>query len=831
MRCRIVEDEHAASAVAKLETVLAEHVPDEEERRFVEPRVAHLLGLEEGSRYERDDLFAAWRVFFERLADVNPVALVFEDMQWADDSLLDFIDYLLEFTRSSPLFVVMLARPELQDKRPTWGAGRRNFTSLYLEPLSGKAMEELLSGLVPGLPDEVRAQILERAEGIPLYAVETVRMLLDRGALALDGPVYRPTGPIDSLDVPETLQALIAARLDGLAPDERRLLQDASVLGKTFTKPALAALSGVSEAELDQLLGSLVRKEVLGVQADPRSPEHGQHSFLQDLVRHVAYETVSKKERRTKHLPRPRASGGHVPGGGRDRRGAGRPLPRRVQRRPGCGRRPRDRGQGARDARPRGRSCGLAGGCARGAALLRAGGGAHERPANARGSPSAGGPDGLAAGKGRGGASVVRAGLVRVRGGRLTHHAARVSARLAEIDFREGHSADAVARLETAIQALAADEPDEDVAAVEGQLGRFLVLNGQIQEAAPHLERALELSEALGLPEVLVESLTSKGALFLRVDRLNEARILLEGSLAHAIAHDLSASTLRASNNLAVVFESSDRYMDAVEITERALQLARRLGDRNWEVQMLTGPISSLIPLGRWDQAAAQAAEAESLPGAEHVQNLIVYLVAVDCWRGTPAEARAHLTRFRPLQELDDVQSWGSYALHEAMVLRAEGKPRAALDALEPVLAHREELGITYLLIKRSLIEAMEAAFALGDTVKLEEILASVEALRPGERPPMVAAHAARFRALSAQLSEEAETGFGQAAKLFRELGMPFWLAVAQAEHAEWLIQHNRAPEAEPLLTDARGAFERLEAQPWLERLAALDRPVAEAQV
>ena len=165
------------------------------------------------------------------------------------------------------------------------------------------------------------------------------------------------------------------------------------------------------------------------------------------------------------------------------------------------------------------------------------------------------------------------------------------------------------------------------------------------------------------------------------------------------------------------------------------------------------------------------------------------------------------------------------------MVLRAEGKPRAALDALEPVLAHREELGITYLLIKRSLIEAMEAAFALGDTVKLEEILASVEALRPGERPPMVAAHAARFRALSAQLSEEAETGFGQAAKLFRELGMPFWLAVAQVEHAEWLIQHNRAPEAEPLLTDARGAFERLEAQPWLERLAALDRPVAEAQV
>ena len=163
-------------------------------------------------------------------------------------------------------------------------------------------MEQLLTGLVPGLPEELRLQILERAEGIPLYAVETVRMLLDRGALVQDGPVYRPAGPIAALEVPETLHALIAARLDGLAPGERRLLQDAAVLGKTFTKRALATLLGLAEAELDPLLDALVRKEVLAKQADPRSPEHGQYSFLQDLVRHVAYETLSKRERRLAHL-------------------------------------------------------------------------------------------------------------------------------------------------------------------------------------------------------------------------------------------------------------------------------------------------------------------------------------------------------------------------------------------------------------------------------------------------------------------------------------------------------------------------------------------------
>src|SRR5262249_5291639 len=154
----------------------------------------------------------------------------------------------------------------------------------------------------PGLPHELTAQILDRAEGIPLYAVETVRMLLDRGALVQEGPVYQPTGTIEALEVPETLHALIAARLDGLSTEERRVLQDGSVLRKTFTRHAVAALSGLSEAELDPVLASLTRKEVLGVQADPRSPEHGQFGFLQDLLRRVAYETLSRVDRKAKHL-------------------------------------------------------------------------------------------------------------------------------------------------------------------------------------------------------------------------------------------------------------------------------------------------------------------------------------------------------------------------------------------------------------------------------------------------------------------------------------------------------------------------------------------------
>jgi class 3 adenylate cyclase len=299
-RAGILEGEDRASAGPKLREAVERYVSDPEDRRFVEPRLAHLIGLEERRAPDKADLFAGWRLFFERLAEQNPILMVFEDLQWADPSLLEFLDYLLEWSRGFPIFVMTLARPGTSG--PPLTAAKRNATSIYLEPLPARAMEQLLTGLVPGLPGELTAKILQRAEGVPLYAVETVRMLLDRGLLVQEGPAYTPTGRIEDLEVPETLHALIAARLDGLSPEERRLIQDASVLGKSFTRRALAALSGLHERELDPLLASLVAKEVLSVQADPRSPERGQYGFLQDLVRTIAYETLAKRDRKQKHL-------------------------------------------------------------------------------------------------------------------------------------------------------------------------------------------------------------------------------------------------------------------------------------------------------------------------------------------------------------------------------------------------------------------------------------------------------------------------------------------------------------------------------------------------
>lgn len=236
------------------------------------------------------------------MAEQHPVVLVFEDLQWADSALLDFVEHLLDWSKTSQLFILGLSRPELAERRPTWAAGKRNATTLHLEPLPEEAMDQLIRGLVPGIPDDVAERIRGRAEGVPLYAVETVRMLLDRGLLAREGSTYRPTGPIEILDIPESLHALIAARLDGLPQLERRLLADASVLGKTFTQRGLQALTDMSRHELEPILRSLLDKELLFVQSDPRSPERGQYGFLQALVREVTYGTLSKRDRKARHL-------------------------------------------------------------------------------------------------------------------------------------------------------------------------------------------------------------------------------------------------------------------------------------------------------------------------------------------------------------------------------------------------------------------------------------------------------------------------------------------------------------------------------------------------
>jgi class 3 adenylate cyclase/tetratricopeptide (TPR) repeat protein len=815
MRCRMAEDEQPNRAREKLDATLAEHLLDVEERRFVEPRLAHLLGLEERSGYERQDLFAAWRLFFERLADSNPVVLAFEDMQWADTSLLDFVEYLLEWSRDHPLYVVTLARPELQERRPGWGAGQRNFTSLYLEPLSQKAMEELLDGLVPGLPGQLRTQILARAEGVPLYAVETVRMLLDRGLLTADGPVYRPTGEIETLEVPETLHALIAARLDGVSSEERRLLQDGAILGKTFTARALAALSGLPPAELQTLLSSLVRKEVLGVQSDPRSPEHGQYGFLQDLVRHVAYETLSKRERKSRHLAAAEYLRSALPEDEVAEVLASHYL-------------------AAVDAAPESEDAETVRAMAR-EMLVRAG----ERSASLAAPEEAQryfeqaaalsqDPAAKAELTDRAGQMAwvadkpgdARALLESARNGYENQSdpaaAAMVEARLAEIDFVEGHPPQAVARLAPALAALEPRASEADVAALAAQFGRFLIFTGDYEGAAPHLERALRIAEAADLPETLAEALNTKSILMMRWDRPREAQILVEGALAIALEHDLPRAALRAYNNLAVSLTMADRWRDESALEHRALELARRVGDRQWESTFLARSVGTLIMRGEWDEALERAAVAEELAATEFAQGMALRAALVHGHRGEVERARELLTRHAEIADSENPDFSSAWVLLNAAVLGMEGRTEETHAAVRRALEIHDAVGGPPPWI---LFSALESAAAAGDD-DLRELLGRVETLSSDRLMSSGRAMKARLRARLPEFDAKSE--FAIAEHLLGELEAPFHLAVVQLEHAEWLVGQGRADEAEPLLAEARQTFERLKATPWSERAAQL---------
>jgi class 3 adenylate cyclase len=301
-RARIADTDDTDTARARLTACLEEYVTDPDERRWIEPRLGQLIGLD-GPSSDRDELFGAWRRFFERVAEHGTAVLVFEDLHWADPGLLDFVESLLDWSRTSPIIVVTLARPELSDRRPAWGVGVRSSSVVHLDRLSDNDIETMVTSYVDGLPAVGLARLVNRAEGVPMYAVETVRMLADRGVLEQTGQSYLVVGDLgDELDIPETLHALVAARLDGLPDPERALVQDASVAGHTFTLATACAISGRSATELEPVLRTLVRKEVLDQDVDPRSAERGQYRFVQSVIQEVAYSTLSKAARRTKHL-------------------------------------------------------------------------------------------------------------------------------------------------------------------------------------------------------------------------------------------------------------------------------------------------------------------------------------------------------------------------------------------------------------------------------------------------------------------------------------------------------------------------------------------------
>jgi class 3 adenylate cyclase/tetratricopeptide (TPR) repeat protein len=284
--CGILESDSPAEAEAKLEHAL---VAEDTDRVWLRARLSPLVGLP-GEPAAHEESFAAWRRFLEALAAERETVLVFEDLHWADPALLAFLEHLADWAQGVPLVLLCTARPELHEEHPSWAAGLRNATMINLAPLTDAETTRLIGTLLERavLPAETQKALLERAGGNPLYAEEFVRLLSDRGELA-------------EVVVPDSVQALIAARLDTLSPERKSLLQDAAVLGKVFWAGALATMADRELREVELALHELSRKELVRPARSSAIEGEAEYGFWHLLVRDVCYAQIPRASRVARH--------------------------------------------------------------------------------------------------------------------------------------------------------------------------------------------------------------------------------------------------------------------------------------------------------------------------------------------------------------------------------------------------------------------------------------------------------------------------------------------------------------------------------------------------
>ncbi len=301
----ILESDDAETAARRLDLAVEAVIGDDSDRAWVRARLAPLVGLVGGDQQasvERTESFTAWTRFLEGLAATRPLVLVVEDLHWADDAMLGFLEHLVEWASGVAILLVCTARPELFERNPGWGAATRNATRIALDPLSDGETALVVSALLERsvLPAETQALLLERASGNPLYAEEFVRVLRDRGLIDEAGRVADVASDIDDT-FPETVQALIAARLDTLPQDRKAPLQDAAVLGKVFWSGAVAAMGARDESAVQQELHELARKELIRPSRTSTVAGQTEYAFWHALVRDVAYGQIPRASRAGKH--------------------------------------------------------------------------------------------------------------------------------------------------------------------------------------------------------------------------------------------------------------------------------------------------------------------------------------------------------------------------------------------------------------------------------------------------------------------------------------------------------------------------------------------------
>ena len=827
----VLESDPPGLALEKLQAAVAAVSEDEAERDWLRGRLAPLVGMggAEAQRDSRDEAFTAWVRFLESIAARNPLVLVFEDLHWADGPLVEFVEHLIEWSSGVPLLVVCTARPELYERHPGWGGGKRNSTTISLSPLSEPDTARLLSALLEEavLPPQVVAELLERAGGNPLYAEEFIRMLTDRGILERYGSALRTVADEGGVPVPETVQALIGARLDTLSVDRKSLLQNASVVGKVFWSGAVASIGGVGEGLARETLHDLARKELVRTVRLSSVQDQAEYSFWHALVRDVAYGQIPRAERAAKHL----AVAAWIESTVGERISDQAEFlayhyENALQLSTAAGRDPGDElrtrtARALRMAGERAQRLDVAKALdfyRRAEALL---------PLDDPEFPmlhvqTLAAASDLGEGSGTEMAVAYEAAIEHLRQRGDVVGAGVMLREYAAFLKTVGSTERAEQVTDEAVELLEPLGPSRELAAAYSNRAGNHMMAGRFTEWVRWTQALLDLADRLDLPEYRMRALQYRGIHRVMSGDL-EGRGDLEEALRIGLELGLGTETAVAYVNLADWVSSLDGTAASLSLTEEGIRFAERRGLGSNGMWLRAESTWRLFDLGRWDDVIEVSAEIRRWYGDRGRAQPVVIAgtqeAAVRLFRGELDEAAEQMDELLPAaREIEDVQTYRPALATAGLIAVRRGRPEAAAALLEE-LEHDIDSG-TYDRVYR-MLDGTRLARALGDVDRAAQI-ARVNA----DFVPAYPVGRATMLASQAEVSEakgehaEALAAFDSVAEAWDALGHVFHRALALLGAARCLIALGRAPDAVPRALAAKAVFDSLGAG-WLAAEAA----------
>jgi len=841
----ILESDPPSEVSAKLEAAVADLLADSSERGWLRERLAPLVGIAgpDAVKAERAELFAAWHRFVEAIAASHPLVLVVEDLHWADQAMLEFLEHLVERSADLPLLILATARPELLERQPGWGGGNRTSTRIALGALTDLEVARLVAALVgrAALPVGVQALLLERAAGNPLYAEEFARLLADQG-LVVEGEV----AAAPDIPVPETVHGLIAARLDTLTPEVRALVQNAAVVGRVFWPGAVAAMDGNRPAGADASAGpgtagqalldglaELERKQLIQ-RARTSSVQHqDEYMFWHALVRDVAYAQIPRVGRARRH----QAVAEWVEAVAGERVGDlaevvahhyGRALTyARAAREP----------QARIDqlVGPTRRFLILAGDRTINLDLDRAR--AYYRQAVELGQPRDPKRPHL----------LVRTGRVAFQSGdypeavvvyqeaiddmRRTGDLQGLGAtlgRLATVLWNQGDTRGSSAALTEAIELLEREPPGPELASAYVRMAGDRVTAGHASEALDWANKGLALADDLGgLPRVRARVLDARGMARCDLGDFAGGMADLREGLALGLELGSGYDTAVLYSNLAEPVWLVEGPDAAMAVCEDGIDFAERRGLSEAAMWMRASTIGMLLDLGRWEEAVTLADEAIAWDLAHGGDYLAIgcrrFVTLVLAWQGDLIAARDLARRVLPrAREIDDLQQLVPALVNSALVEHASGDHLAALALVEEAakLTADRAGGRRFLgqhqadmvriaaapapALAKSLIDDAEATATRYRLTATTAQAVLAEATGDPEHAATLYAEAAAGWTTYHHVLEHALTLLGQG-RCLAQLGRPDAEQVLRVAH-----QHLKALGARPTAAEARKLLEHL---------------------